>query len=445
MIFTCSPNLFSDSISDQKARIIVSAPISLMDEELSIEVDGLQPFQKAKIQAGMIDDNGEKWDSWALFEADKDGFISISQAPLSGTYEQADGMGIFWSMHPTSNKFASFKKKGDLEVYLSLIVNEQEVAHKTIQRLRKSADVKQIDIREDGLVASLFIPPSEKPLPVIITLSGSNGGLGENRAKLLASHGFSVLALGYFGVEGLPSTLENIPLEYFEKAFNWLEHRKDVNGNCIGLYGASRCAELALILGSIFPNKIQAIVATVPSNVIFAGLGNKRIPAWIYQEKPVGPDAPVPLTDTSNGRGQSPEYPIATTLDFLKGLSDHPQEFLEAEIPVEKIKSPLLLISGGDDQMWPSSLFSQKIMDRLKEKNSTIVRNHLEYPLAGHLINIPFLPSESIYYHPHGKLWFSMGGSSKEDNLASLDSWKKLISFFKYHLCQNSGLDRFEE
>jgi hypothetical protein len=150
-----------------------------MDRELSIEIKGLQPFQKAKIQADMIDDNGEKWNSWALFEADKDGFISIStQAPVSGTYEQADGMGIFWSMHPTSNKFASFKKKGDLEVYLSLIVNEQEVAHKTIQRLRKSTDVKQIDIREDGLVASLFIPPSEKPLPVIITLSGSNGGLG---------------------------------------------------------------------------------------------------------------------------------------------------------------------------------------------------------------------------------------------------------------------------
>lgn len=68
MIFTCSPKLFSDSVSVQNARIIVSSPISLIDEELSIEIEGLQPFQKAKIQTEMVDDNGERWNSWALFQ-----------------------------------------------------------------------------------------------------------------------------------------------------------------------------------------------------------------------------------------------------------------------------------------------------------------------------------------------------------------------------------------
>lgn len=437
LLFMTNFTYAADSfINTSEAKIVVSSPISLMDEFLSIEIQGLQPFQKAKIEAVMTDDNGERWSSWALFQSDANGSIVLSSdSPISGSYEQADGMGIFWSMKPVLNRFASFKKKGDFEVDLSLIVDERVVQRRSIQRLRKFADVRQIDVSEEGLVASLFIPSSERPLPVIIILSGSNGGLGENRAKLLASHGFSVLALGYFGVEGLPPNLENISLEYFEKAFAWLSRRNDVKGNCIGLYGASRGAELALILASVFPDKIQAVVATVPSHVTFAGLGNKHIPAWLYNGKPVGPDAPVPMTDTSNGRGHSPEHPIAATVDFLKGLNEYPDEFLAAEIPVEKIEGALMLISGGDDQMWPSSLFSQKIMQRLDEKNSSIIRTHLEYPLAGHQVNIPFLPSsESIYYHPHGKLWFSMGGSPQQDDLASRDSWNKLIEFFKTNL-----------
>lgn len=60
---------------------------------------------------------------------------------------------------------------------------------------------------------------------------------------------------------------------------------------------------------------------------------------------------------------------------------------------------------------------------------------HLHYPKAGHGINIPNLPQPGpVNYHPVGKLWFSMGGTSAEDQYASQDSWKKLIVFFQESL-----------
>lgn len=51
---------------------------------------------------------------------------------------------------------------------------------------------------------------------------GFIGGLVEFRASLLASHGFAVLALAYFGYEDLPEKLQEIDLDYFEEAANFL-------------------------------------------------------------------------------------------------------------------------------------------------------------------------------------------------------------------------------
>ncbi len=233
----------------------------------------------------------------------------------------------------------------------------------------------------------------------------------------------------------MPNKLENIDLAFFEKALNWLKQRSDVQGDRVGIYGISRGAELALLLGSLFSDRIQAIVATVPSAVIFGGgLGNRPSHAWIYEGKPVGITAPIPKIELSHGQGLVPEDPIVTTPDFLKSMHDYPDAYQAAEIPVENIEAALMLISGGDDQMWPSSIFAGKVMQRLDEKGSAIERVHLSYPLAGHQISLPFLPSESVYYHPHGKLWFAMGGTPEQDDLASRDSWVKIIHFFHAHL-----------
>ena len=81
-----------------------------------------------------------------------------------------------------------------------------------------------------------------------------------------------------------PDHLIEIPLEYFEKALTWLRDHEAVAGNPIALSGVSRGGELVLLLGSTYPELIDAIIAWVPSAVMWAGIGpgNSAIgsPSW---------------------------------------------------------------------------------------------------------------------------------------------------------------------
>lgn len=426
-----APHVLASPIID------VSLEKSLLDQEINIAIKKLNPKESITIQASTIDDNNTKWISQASFEADEHGIVDLArQSPIAGSYEGIDPMGLLWSMQPESGNPSSFKvKKEEYSVNLRVFREKQEVASKDIIRLRKSPEVKQIPVQENGLVGILFTPPSEKPLPVIITLSGSNGGLGENRAQLLASHGFAVLALGYFGVEGLPSNLHDIPLEYFETAFNWIKSQPKLDSSHVGIYGTSRGGELALILGAWFPESVQSIAAVVPSSVIYGGLSETPINAWKYRGKPISPFAPVSFTNS--GPGDDAAHPANTLTGFLEGMKNE-KAFKAASIPVEKIKASLLVISGGDDQMWPSSIYASQIEDRLQKNKSPIAREYLHYPKAGHGINIPNIPQPGpVYYHPIAKKWFTMGGSIAEDQRASQDSWKQLVEFFEKSLKSN--------
>lgn len=81
---------------------------------------------------------------------------------------------------------------------------------------------------------SFFFLPGKGPFPGIIDLFGVIGGLVEFRASLLASHGFAVLALAYFAYKDLPEKLQEVDLEYFEEAANFLlSHPKVLKINFI--------------------------------------------------------------------------------------------------------------------------------------------------------------------------------------------------------------------
>ncbi len=420
-----------ETIHAQAPSIEISLEESLVDQEIIIKLNSLQPHEKIRIQALATDDNGLQWSSFGLFQADDLGEIDLStQSPIQGSYQKMDSTGLLWSMQ-TTEPGASFKiKKDRFLVTITAFRGEQEIASRELTRFLKAPNVQKILVQENGLNGILFLPPSKKPLPIVITLTGSSGGFGENRAQALASHGFAVLALAYFGVEGLPPNLQNIPLEYFETAFTWIKNQPAIDGSRVGIYGISRGAELALILGSWFPESVQAIVAVVPSSVVHGGLSTTPVPAWLYHNQQVLPSATKPSMNLSGNEGKDPEHLANASLLFLEGMKDQ-KSFQAASIPVENITASLLLISGGDDQLWPSTLYATQIQRRLEEKKSPISCQHVNYPKAGHTINLPNLPQPGpAYYHPIGKIWLSMGGTPEEDQHAAQDSWKKLITFF---------------
>lgn len=88
-------------------------------------------------------------------------------------------------------------------------------------------------------VANLHLPSGDGPFATIISVGGSGGGIGwqDWMADVLARNKLAALALAYFGVEGLPTELNQIPIEYFEKALNYLRAHPSIDADRIGIIG----------------------------------------------------------------------------------------------------------------------------------------------------------------------------------------------------------------
>src|SRR5215510_16135680 len=158
---------------------------------------------------------------------------------------------------------------------------------------------------------------------------------------MLASHGYAALNLGYFRMEGLPRGLVNIPLEYFENAIGWMRAQPWLRDHFLAVWGESRGGELALLLGATFP-EINAVVAWVPSGVVFWALGlaepgdTRPRAAWTFRGKP------LPYLQQNNVSGDPPPVPepgrpVAYAPFYRSQLRDA-RAVERAIIPVERIR-----------------------------------------------------------------------------------------------------------
>jgi dienelactone hydrolase len=259
------------------------------------------------------------------------------------------------------------------------------------------------------------------------------------QAGVLARHGFAALALAYFAMESLPPYLHEIPLEYFETAISWLTAQPGVRGEGVGVIGTSRGGELVLLLGATFP-AVKAVVAYVPSHVVWRGLAPgvpgvaAPVPSWTLGGEPLQtmrrtrpPMVPPPP-------GPTPGVPFALTPGFLRSLEE-PESEARAAIPVERIGGPVLLISGRDDQMWPSTLMAERAAARLAAHDHPYPVEHLAYPGAGHVIYLPSLPTTATaQVHPIDGTLYAYGGSPRATAHASADSWPRVVRFLRESL-----------
>lgn len=297
-------------------------------------------------------------------------------------------------------------------------------------------EVRRVPVQDQKFVATLFIPVLDRPLPSVITLSGSGGGLNEHRAQTLALKGYVTMALAYFGCPGLPAELEEIPLEYFLDAVEWLKKRPEVDQSSIGLWGTSRGGELALVLGALFPDQMAAIVAYVPSSIVYSSQGKNDRPAWTYKGAPALPFARfVDVEKIDTKLGFTADKPIVMSPYCLQEIEQSPALYASAAIPVERIKTPLLLFAGENDLMWPSAYYTQQIMIRLTSMNSRFEKKSIIYKGAGHDISVPGIPPiGTVVFHPLIHKWFAFGGSEAANARAGENAWEETLSFFARNL-----------
>jgi len=237
-----------------------------------------------------------------------------------------------------------------------------------------------LPVHENGLEADFFYRKSDRPQKAVILLGGSEGGRSWSyRSEFiqeLIARGFCVLSVAYFGTDHLPKRHIAIPLEYFQKAFQWLASQKErVIPDNYALVGVSRGGELALVLGSRHP-EVKAVVAIGASPVVWVGMIDdlgRQHSAW-------------------SERGiELPFVKIPYTLASIKGMISHKstrvfeaalQDTMQvraASIPIEKIQAPVLLISFKRDQVWPSTLMCGQIIERLQKNRFDFYYEHADY------------------------------------------------------------------
>lgn len=225
-------------------------------------------------------------------------------------------------------------------------------------------------VSHQDIVANLYLPKTAANVPVVIAVGGSEGGLstGDANGEMLAPHCLAVLGLAYFKEAGIAQTLDQIPLEYFIRAIDYLHTLPAIDPSRIGMVGGSRGAELALLLASIEP-RIKSVVATTPSSVAWYG---RTLPksAWTLR----GKDIPALRL------GLDEQAPMLAR--FEAALRD-PQQLRQSMFALEKINGPLLLISAENDQVWPSYRMARDIVVYLAEHQFKFAVTHRSYA-TGH-------------------------------------------------------------
>jgi dienelactone hydrolase len=279
-------------------------------------------------------------------------------------------------------------------------------------------------------------------LPGVLLLGGSEGGLHEDHAALLAEQGYAVLALAYYGLPGVPQVCQDIPLEYFGRALDYLRAHPRVDGDRIGVFGGSKGGEVALLIGVTFPDRgVRAVVSVAGSGVVTQGIcqsvftGDLRtilttpVANWTYQGHELAylPNVVTPRMERALAAGE----PVA--LGWARPDLGDVERVAQAAIPVERINGAVLLVVGADDQNYGVE-FHKIAARRLEEHRHPHAWKHVVHEGAGHFIIAPHIAPTSQTSPGPGGITFLHGGTPEDDARARAETWRETVEFFASEL-----------
>jgi len=294
--------------------------------------------------------------------------------------------------------------------------------------------VHQRSIKQEGLSGQLYEPLGPTPGKGVLVLHGggtrNERGYTSQYARLLAHHGYAALNLEYFDTPKTPPDLVEIPIEYFSRAIDWLTEQDIVRDEPVGTVAWSRGTEAQPLLAG-HDARVGAVIAYMPSMYAFPGLpgnepGDGDLSAWSQDGEPV-PYLP-PYEGIEDDIDESSYVRFRRTVE--RAADDVRKR---ATIPVEEIQGPILLVSAGDDAVWPAEQFAETAIDRLTTNNHSWPYEHRHYPEAGHGIASPYQPISE-------KLTEMFGGTRASNTYAEADAWIHALE------CLRRGLrDRDDE
>lgn len=287
-------------------------------------------------------------------------------------------------------------------------------------------------VAEAGIIGNYYAPPGAEQSPGILVMGGSEGGISptaDGLGRALRDAGFGVLIVSYFGVDGQPLELREIPLEYFDSALAWLADRTEIDGGNMAVVGYSKGAEAALLVAARNP-QLRAVVAGVPSSVVWQGLNWQGF-VFSASSSWTADDEPLPFLPFA-----SVSFSEEADIEEIHRRSLVDQgEFPDAVIPVERIQARVLLLCGGRDIVWPSCPMADAIAERANDADGPAV-TLLRYPEGGHGVLGPPVTDE----FPDTAM-VSLGDAAEATAAARADGWPQVVA----HLRDAFGLTPIDE
>lgn len=418
------------------APLLCVAPTrALVDEKIKVMVEHLPPGQAFTLHSLHLSEDGDYWEAFGHYISTYKGTVSASEhLSLGGTYTGKEPMGLLWSSRPEpgSRKGLRLRKMDvcsplhyTISVYQGHVAegfrDQAPLASVLVERWYMAPGVQRISFKDKPVRGTMFLPPGPGPFPGVLDMWGGGGGLIEYRAAILASHGYAAFALEYFA----PGELETAEMEinYFETAFNIVKNHPQVMPNKVGIVGLSLGATVAFRLASE-SKTIKPSCCVCISGHHFFPVG---APLGEFKKMMKRQDNKVLLDEENN---QTWRHMFDLKLDSLK-------------MDMGKINCPMLLVCGEDDQNVPAVEIADDIEQMIQGAGKGHLLTRLNYPGAGHLIEVPYAPHFRVttFMKRHDqKVMLVWGGQTKPHSDAQEESWPKILDFLEHHLYSGQSL-----
>jgi len=417
-------------------KLDIRPAATLADEPFHIVVRDVPPDAAVRLSARMALPWApqQPFTSDATFVADKSGTVTVDrQAPIVGSYDFVDGMGLIASFRRTMAKGLGDIGKGvgpDVPLTIELTAEcGEDRATVAIERPFRAPGVRSERVTAPFVGVLYYGDASTGPTVVVPTGSGGDLGPVTLVAALLASHGLNALALAYFEEPGLPPRLERIPLEYVEGALDWLDAHPVVGGRPIEFLGISKGGELSLLLASR-DRRITKVAGLAAHGFAFQGIGFRNRSSWTID----GGDVPfVQLKNRwlveSLARAFVNDRPFGFATTYRRGVREA-KNLEAARLRVEESAADILLFAGDRDGMWNAAEGCTRLVRELDERGFPHDHRLTVYHGAGHIGFPPYIiPATEVSQRMGPRLVLSTGGTLEANARAQADAWPQVLAF----------------
>ncbi|XP_021330943.1 peroxisomal succinyl-coenzyme A thioesterase isoform X4 [Danio rerio] len=403
----------------------------MVDEKFQVVIKNLLPNQEVTLHSLHQSEDKDCWEAFGHYISDEHGTVTVAKdESLGGTYEGTEQMGLLWSLRPVPGSRPAIRLR-KTNLLTPMVVNisvysghtsqgfsqTSALATTVTERWYMAPGVQRVDIRENGVQGTLFLPPGPGPYPGVLDLWGGSAGLIEYRSALLASHGFACMALEYTTPAKLKKT--DVNNTYFEKAYKILQNHP--------LVQKDKMAMLGLCFGSAITFSMTAYSSVIKPQCCVCISGSHVVPVdkCIFEV----------LEDMKRRMGKVPvnEDNHLIHRDTILPIPSDP----DLKVDAGRIKCPIMLVNGTDDQNWATVESAQDIEMIMEKAGNRHLLTVFTYPDAGHLIEPPYTPhfrATNVLLHKKEKVVMLWGGQTKPHAYAQEDSWEKILAFFQEHL-----------